>query len=149
MPMPQPKKISIFWCWIICTGPSLARSCSSFQPPRFVAVFSLLWIVFLCPHRDPCFKYRPSRLRYRPISSFLPAADTIWRNRSSCRLQQKMTDIRNIGRQIARYRPINRPIYHPIWNNLFIARLRANVHWFYCLCKHITSFLLGRRYVWL
>ena len=95
-----------------------------------------------------CFKYRQSRPRYRPISPFLPAADTIWENRSPYRLQRKTTDIWNIGRYIGRYWPINCLIYYPIWNNLFIARLRANVHCFYCLCKHITSFLLGRWYVW-
>ena len=32
-----------------------------------------------CNH---CFKYRPSQTRYRHISRFLPAADTIWENRS-------------------------------------------------------------------
>jgi len=36
---------------------------------------------------QPCFKYRPSRPRYRPISLFLPAADTIWENRLTYRLQ--------------------------------------------------------------
>ena len=29
-----------------------------------------------------------------------------------------------------KYRPINCPRYRPIWNNLFIARLRANIHCF-------------------
>jgi len=28
-------------------------------------------------HVNPCFKYRTSRPRYRPISPFLPAVDTI------------------------------------------------------------------------
>ena len=42
---------------------------------------------------DPCFKYRPIRPRYRPISPFLPAADMIWGNRSPYRLQQKTADI--------------------------------------------------------
>ena len=48
----------------------------------------------------PCFKYRP---RYWPISPFLPAADTIWRNRSLYRLQKKN------GRYL-KYQPINCPI---------------------------------------
>jgi len=39
---------------------------------------------------------------------------------------KKTADIWNICRKIARYWPINRPI----WNNLFIARLRANIHYF-------------------
>ena len=47
---------------------------------------------------DPSFKYRPIRPRYRPISPFFPAADTIWGNRSPYHLQQKTADIRNIGR---------------------------------------------------
>ena len=42
---------------------------------------------------EPCFKYRLSRLRYRLISPFLPAAYTMWENRSPYRLQQKTTDI--------------------------------------------------------
>jgi len=46
----------------------------------------------------PCFKYWPSQPRYRPISLFLPAADTIWEYRSPYRLQQKTADIWNIGR---------------------------------------------------
>jgi len=33
------------------------------------------------------------RPRYRPISLFLSAADTIWGNRSPYRLQQKTADI--------------------------------------------------------
>ena len=41
----------------------------------------------------PCFKYRPSRLRYRPISPFLPVVDTIWGNHSTYHSQQKMIDI--------------------------------------------------------
>ena len=51
-----------------------------------------------CSPVGPCFKYRPSRPRYRPISPFLSAADTIWRNCSPYRLQQKTTDIWNIDR---------------------------------------------------
>jgi len=48
--------------------------------------------------KKSCFKYRPSRSRYRTISPFLPVADTIWRNCSPYRLHQKMTDIWNIRR---------------------------------------------------
>ena len=52
-------------------------------------------------------------------------------------------------RPIARYWAINRPRYCPIWKNLFIARLHANVHcFFYHLCMHITSFIFGRWYLW-
>jgi len=40
----------------------------------------------------PCFKYRPSRPRYRSISPFLTAADTIWGKRSPYRLQQKTAE---------------------------------------------------------
>ena len=43
-------------------------------------------------HR-PCFKYRPCRPRYQPRYLFLPAADTIWKNRSPYHLQQKTADI--------------------------------------------------------
>ena len=42
---------------------------------------------------ETCFKSRLIRPRYRPISPFLPAADTIWENRSPYRLQQKTADI--------------------------------------------------------
>ena len=45
----------------------------------------------------PCFKYRPSQPRYRPISPFLPAADTIWENRSPYRLQQNKRPIFEIS----------------------------------------------------
>ena len=43
--------------------------------------------------QKPCFKYRPSRPRYPPISPFLPDADTIWENRSPYHLQKKTADI--------------------------------------------------------
>jgi len=47
-------------------------------------------LLILIPKTDGlCFKYRPIRPRYHPISPFLSAADTIWENRSSYRLQQK------------------------------------------------------------
>ena len=46
-----------------------------------------------CQHWLPCFKYRPSRPRYRPIPPFLLVADTVWENRSPYLLQQKMADI--------------------------------------------------------
>jgi len=49
--------------------------------------------------------------------------------------------------QYLKYQLTNRPKYLLIWNNLFIARLCANVHFFF-LCMHITSFLLGIWYLW-
>ena len=54
------------------------------QPPGYVAqeknmVCKLKNVIY---GLRPCFKYRPSQPRYRPISPFLSAADTIWENRS-------------------------------------------------------------------
>ena len=79
---------------------------------------------------DPCFKYRPIRPRYRLISLFFLTADTIRGNRSPYRLQKKNC-------RYLKYRPINCPILadkssdiSPDMNNLFIARLRANLHYF-------------------
>ena len=46
---------------------------------------------------DLCFKYHLIWPRYHLMSSFLSAADMIWRNRSPCRLQQKKADISNIA----------------------------------------------------
>ena len=43
--------------------------------------------------QDLCFKYRPSRQRYRLIFSFLPTAGTKRENRSPYCLQQKTADI--------------------------------------------------------
>ena len=58
--------------------------------------------------------------------------DTIWGDRSSYRLQRK--------RLIFENRLINRPKYRLIWNNLFIARMHANVHYFFtifaCILHH-------------
>jgi len=51
----------------------------------------------------PCFKYLPIRPRYRSISPFLPAVNTIWENHLPHRLQQKN------GRYL-KYQLINRLI---------------------------------------
>ena len=48
-----------------------------------------------------CFKYRPSRSRYRSISRFLPTADMIWENLSPISFAAKS------GRYL-KYRSINR-----------------------------------------
>ena len=46
------------------------------------SVFFMTSRIFYCTCFVPCFKYQ---LRYRPIFSFLFAADTIWENRLSYR----------------------------------------------------------------
>jgi len=91
----------------------------------------------------PCFKYRPSRSRYRPISHFLLVGNTIWENRSPVSFVEKS------GRYL-KYRPINRPISDNKspeispdmkWLIYYMTACKCKL-FFYRLCMHIIPFYL-------
>jgi len=48
----SPKKYIDIQRWIKCNEPFLARACSFFRPPYFIAVSLSLWSVFPCSHHD-------------------------------------------------------------------------------------------------